>query len=113
MAEASVSKRGRKPLPEDEKRVYTVSARLNEDELRELDDLRGPKARGEWIREAALGAPVASPPKINAQAWADLGHGLSNLNQIAKRLNSGKSIEHAALEAKIISVRNQLLGILQ
>jgi hypothetical protein len=65
------------------------------------------------MREAALGAAVAMPTKINLQAWADLGHGLSNLNQIAKRLNSGRSIEHAALETDIVAVRNKLLGILR
>lgn len=111
MAEATMKKRGRKPLTGDEKRVYTVSARLNADELRGLDELRGKKARGEWIREAALGVPVVTPPKINAQIWASLGHGLSNLNQIARSINSRRSVNHEALEAEIVAVRNQLLGL--
>lgn len=104
-------RRGRKPLDDDERRVVRIATWLTKDEAIALDSLRGPKARGEWIREAALGTPVASPPKINAQVWASLGHGLSNLNQIARTINSGRSVNHAALEAEIAAVRNQLLGL--
>lgn len=106
------NKRGKKPLPAAEKRSHTISSRLNVEELRALDELRGSMQRGEWLREAALGAPpVPTPPKVNAEVWASLGHGLSNLNQIARHLNSGRSIDHQALEAEIVSIRNKLLGL--
>jgi len=104
-------KRGRKPLGDHERRVVRIATWLTKEEAEELDSLRGPKARGEWIREAALGTPIATPPKINTQVWASLGHGLSNLNQIARTLNGRRSVNHAALEAEIAAVRNQLLGL--
>lgn len=106
-------KRGRKPLGDDERRVLRIATWLTKEEAATLDAARGKKARGEWVREAALGTPIAMPPKINMEAWASLGHGLSNLNQIAKKLNSGRSVDHASLEAEIVAVRNRLLGLLQ
>lgn len=113
MTEQARSKRGRKPLPNDARRGIRVASWLTEEEAVELDSLRGNKPRGEWIRLAALDAPIAAPPKINGEAWASLGHALSNLNQIAKKANSGRSIEHAALEGEIIAIRNRLLGIVK
>lgn len=111
MSEPAHKKRGRKPLPEDEIRGFRVAAWLTKEEAQELDEKRGKKARGEWLREAAFGAAVAVPPKINMEAWASLGHGLSNLNQIAKHLNSGRSIQQKALENEISAIRDKLLGI--
>ena len=111
MSEPTRKKRGRKPLAEDEIRGFRVAAWLTKEEAQELDEKRGKKARGEWLREAAFGAAVAVPPKINIEIWASLGHGLSNLNQIAKHLNSGRSIQQKALESEISAIREKLLGI--
>lgn len=113
MDQATTKKRGRKPLPDDELRVFRVAAWLTREEAAELDAMRGKKPRGEWLREAAFGAAVVVPPTINSKAWADLGHGLSNLNQIARKLNGGRSVDHAELEAEIIEVRGRLLGLTQ
>jgi hypothetical protein len=111
MSEPARKKRGRKPLAEDEIRSFRVAAWLTREEAQHLDEKRGRKAKGEWLREAAFGAAVAVPPKINMQVWASLGHGLSNLNQIARHLNSGRSIEQKALETEISAIRDKLLGI--
>lgn len=111
MLEQVRKKRGRKPLSDDARRDVRVASWLTQEEAAEIDSLRGNRPRGEWIREAALGAPIASPPKINGEVWASLGHGLSNLNQIAKKLNGSRSVEHTALEAEIAAIRAQLLGL--
>lgn len=111
MLEQARKKRGRKPLSDEARRGIRVASWLTAEEAAEIDSLRGTAPRGEWIRSAALDTPIVAPPKINSEVWASLGHTLSNLNQIAKKLNGGRSIEHAALEAEIIAIRGRLLGL--
>jgi hypothetical protein len=83
---------GPAPLDATDKRVHTVSARLNGDELALLDARRGPlrMRRGEYLRAAAFGKLPPSIPEVNRQAWSELARTASNLNQLARHLNMGQ-----------------------
>jgi hypothetical protein len=59
---------GRRKL--DDARTNNVAVRLSGTELATLDAKRGPAARGEWIRMAALHQAAPTAPPINPQAWA-------------------------------------------
>jgi len=83
-------KRGPKKLDEKEKRIHTVSVRLNDNELKKLDERRllSKMQRGEYLRVVSLKKVPHVIPKINQDAWVELSRAASNLNQIAYKLNS-------------------------
>ena len=63
--------------------------RVNEEELAEIEFLRGPMQRATFIRQKALGELVSSDiPEINLKAYGELAKVGSNLNQLLKLLHS-------------------------
>ena len=69
---------------------------------------------GQWLRSASLGRPIPNPiPEANGNAWAGLAKLASNVNQIAKALNSHNHIETDEVLQLIKEVRAKLIGINQ
>ena len=113
---ARVRRRGPAPLDATDKRRHTVSARLNDAELAELDAARGPYQRGEWMRMAGIGKLPPTIPSVNREAWAVLATVVSNLNQYQAAINQGKA--HAipagvldALQEQVQDLRRELIGV--
>lgn len=111
---------GPKPRPREELRVHSVSCRLTDAELADLDERRGKVARGEWLRLAALSTPPRIVPELNATAWAELARTASNLNQLTRALHEGRweATDAAAANAALVTlshrlqaVRAQLIGL--
>lgn len=112
--EASIkkkSKRGPRPISQEEKRGHCVSVRLNAVELQRLDEQRGHFQRGEWMRMAALDRlPPAAPPAINQQSYSELARAAANLNQLSKRANADQVVEIKELTEALSAFRISLLG---
>jgi hypothetical protein len=97
-------------LPESEKRTYCVSCRMNSAELAVLDKFRGGNQRGEALRMLSLSQLPSPIPELNASAWTELSKSASNLNQIARRMNVGESLEIEEIRAELERFRAALLG---
>lgn len=110
MADERRSRRGPFSLDPSEKREHCVSVRLNVGELDKLDDRRGPFQRGEWLRMAALDKLPPTIPAINSQAWAELARAAANLNQLARAVNAGATIEKGGLRDQLNEFRAALIG---
>ena len=97
------------------KRTHTLSARFNDDEMRQINTRRGRMTSGQWLRSASLGRAIPNPiPEANGLAWAGLAKLASNVNQIAKALNSHDySTEANEVLQLIKEVRAKLIGINQ
>lgn len=104
------SKRGRKPIPEDEKRNRTVSVRLSDAEYALVDKKRGRLRLGEWMRGASLDRLQPTVPKINRQTYQELNRLSANVNQLAKESNLGRPIDLLEFRELILKVRLALLG---
>ncbi len=106
-------RRGPAPLSEADKRVHTVSVRLNDSELAWLDSKRilVNMQRGEYLRAASLNRLPPSIPELNQQAWASLARTAGNLNQIAYRLNTGDTLPLAEVKLVLETFRRNLIGI--
>ena len=111
-------KRGPKPLALSDKRVYSVSVRLNSAELAWLDSTRASvrMQRGEYLRHASMGKLPPTIPAINREAWASLSRVAANLNQYQQAINAGTVHGHApeviqALAELVQKLRAELLGI--
>jgi hypothetical protein len=109
------SRRGPVPLPDAERRVHCVAARLTADELAQLDSARGRFQRGEWMRMAGIGRLPPTIPQANLQAWAALATAVSNLNQYQAAINQNiaQAIPADVLDALrdgVQSLRRDLIG---
>ena len=104
---------GPKPLPEDERRRHTVSVRLNDDELAQVDARRAKIAmqRGEYLRKAAFDRLPPSIPELNKTAWVELGRLGGNVNQIAHHLNAGDAVPIQEIQALLGELRRALIGV--
>lgn len=103
---ASGWKGGAPALPDEQRRVHTVSTRFNKAELHELDRLSTSVGlrRGEYLRLAAFQSLPPTIPELNKAAWLELSKAASNLNQIAYQLNK-KGVE---VDVDIEEVGNML-----
>jgi hypothetical protein len=76
------------------RRRHCVSVRLNTAELAKVQAWTGGATRrkklGQVLRDAALGRGAVVVPQVNQTRWEELARTLSNLNQIAYHLNSGR-----------------------
>lgn len=99
----------------EKKRTHTLSARFNDEEMRQINTRRGRMTSGQWLRSASLGRPIPNPiPEANGQAWAGLAKLASNVNQIAKALNSHDySTEASEVLQLIKEIRAKLIGVNQ
>ena len=111
-------RRGPEPKSLDEIRSRRFSIRFTEDEFNAIKDRAGsdnPKVIAEFIRRSSLNKKLPMPPapipELNRDAWLYLARSASNLNQIAKRLNSGEElIEEGVLKA-VDEFRLRLIGV--
>lgn len=109
------------PALEHELRTHCVSARLNRNELTQLDQLRLSvhMQRGEFLRAASLHQlPPRAAPELNRHAWAELARTAAALNQIAHRLNlveRGTMVapEVADVRVALHSFRSALIGAMR
>lgn len=111
-------KRGPKPLALADKRMHSVSVRLNSAELADLDSARAlvRMQRGEYLRSASRGVLPPTIPAINREAWASLARVAANLNQYQQAINAGTVHGHPpeliqALAELVQKLRAELLGI--
>ena len=103
-------------LLESEKRKHCLSVRLSPDELSMLDRLRrsGGMRRGTYARLAIFAnfANLPRPiPTLNQEAWVSLSRASSNLNQLAKAMNSSPTdtAEIAKVREALAEFRDQLI----
>lgn len=110
----TTTSRGHGPAKMDAEmlRTHTVAARLNDEELKLLDERRKPlkMQRGHYLRSAALDKLPASIPALNREAWTELSKAAGNLNQIARGLNEELKIEAAEIRAYLDDFRRALIG---
>jgi hypothetical protein len=114
------TKKGKKALPEAEKRDNLIWVRVNDLELLKIDELRSKgrmKAitRSDYIRSVCLSKIPSSIPEINREAWSSLSKLLSNVNQYQHAINSGRANEYPSeilneLKNEIQLLRNSLIG---
>jgi len=111
-AEGPKKRKGRKPIAADQRRDHCVSVRLNPAELAKLDAERGKLQRGEAMRAAFLGVTPPPPPApLNLIAWRELSHAQANLNQLARAVNGGESVEVREILEEVRAFRNALIGV--
>lgn len=104
-------RRGRKPLPPEDRREHTVSVRLSVSELAALDRRRGKRTRGDTLRTLALGrGEPAQVPELNARVYLELARSASNLNQLAARLGAKRPVELDELAKTLAQFRCALIG---
>lgn len=108
--EAKKRRRGPTPKSPDKIRKHHIGVYLSDPELRELSKragthiphiMEGKQSGGDtaprrkiadYIRAAAFGALPPIVPAVNEKVWLELAPVLANLNQIAKRLNTGERV---------------------
>lgn len=115
------TKKGKKALPEAEKRDNLIWVRVNDLELLKIDDLRSKgrtKAitRSDYMRSTCLSKIPTSIPEVNREAWSSLSKLLGNINQYQHAINSGKANEYPKevlneLKNEIQLLRNSLIGM--
>lgn len=78
-------------------------------------DTASRKKLADYLRAAAFGALPPKIPKVNYKVWTELSPVISNLNQIAHKLNKGMVIDNldvavfAEINDKITAIRKQLI----
>lgn len=106
-----------KKLPPNRIRKHTVTVRLNDFELKQINDLRNQASKSCWLRSSALQKLPPSVPKINREAWHQLTASLQKLNDLTSFLNrrgtdaQPLSQEVNALKVKLSHVRDALLKL--
>jgi hypothetical protein len=115
------TKKGKKTLPEAEKRDNLIWVRVNDLELLKIDDLRSKgrtKAitRSDYMRSTCLSKIPTSIPEVNREAWSSLSKLLGNINQYQHAINSGKANDYPKevlneLKNEIQLLRNSLIGM--
>jgi len=111
-----MGKRGPAPKPAAEHRLKRVSVYFSDAELAALDDRRGGRSRGQWLREAGLGELPALVPELNREAWADLSRvaGLLKRYVVAIEVGNAHGMPPeivSELRDQVQQLRNDLLGI--
>lgn len=106
-----------KKLPPNRIRKHTVTVRLNDFELKQVNDLRNQASKSCWLRSSALQQLPPSVPEINCEAWHQLTASLQKLNDLTSFLNrrgtdaQPLSQEVNALKVKLSHVRDALLTL--
>ena len=114
MIDVELSKQsGRRDLPNDELRTHCVSVRLNEAELKRLDDSRGRFQRGESLRMITLGDLPKPVPAINERTVYELSKSLGNLATVAgflrkhvpEKIDDKQMVEDAIYQVRKLMVQ--------
>jgi len=102
-------------LPPNRIRKHTVTVRLSDLELRQVNDSRNQLSKSCWLRSSALKQLPPSVPEINKEAWQELTGSLQKLNDLTSfLLRRGEdaqplSKEVSAIKLKLSHVRDALL----
>ena len=105
-----------KKLPANRIRKHSVTVRLNDIELAQVNNLREQLSRSSWLRDSALLQLPPSVPELNQDAWQQLTASLQKLNDLTSFLNrrgsdaQPLSQEVNALKVKLSHVRDALLN---
>jgi len=93
-------------------RMHCVSVRMSESELSELDRRRGKIRRGTFLRNVFLGKKEPKQiPEVNQKVYIETSRWASNLNQIAKQLNTADVIEIEELRRTLNEFRKSIIGL--
>ena len=103
------SKRKQDEIEHAKVRNYKLRVMLNLEELELLDIVRGPHSRAEATRFLMENNLPATVPELNVEAWESLARASSNINQIARHLNSGGGINFEEIRVKIEEFRSALI----
>lgn len=85
-----------------------IQIRLSDDELEEITKRAGQLDKSTWLRQLALGQPIAEQPKpkpkkvihtADPELIREVNRIGNNINQIAKHLNEGNQLSNAILIA--------------
>ena len=110
-------RQGRPPLLDIERRVGRIQTGFTISEFKSLSEKAEALgiSEAEYVRAAALGREIKSVSQINKETYFELQKIGSNVNQIAKELNSRGSVKSYEslnkLAATISEIRKQLLGV--
>ena len=110
-------RRGRPPMLDIERRVGKIQPGFTISEYQSIAEKAEALgiSEAEYVRAAALGRELKSVSQINKEAYFELQKIGSNVNQIAKELNSRGSVKSFdslnKLAATISEIRKQLLGV--
>lgn len=105
-----------KKLPPNRLRRHTVTVRLNDTELAQVNNLRKQLSRSSWLRDSALQQLPPSIPELNKDAWHELTASLQKLNDLTSFLSrrgsdsQPLSQEVNVLKVKLSNVRDALLN---
>lgn len=106
-----------KKLPPNRIRKHTVTVRLNDFELKQVNDSRNQLSKSSWLRSSALQQLPPTVPEPNKEAWDQLTASLQKLNDLGSfLLRRGEdaqplSQELTALKVKLSHVREALLTL--
>lgn len=84
-----------------------IQIRVTDDELKEIKERAGNVSTSTFLRQLALGQPIAQPPTPSREVVHKCDPDLirqvnligNNINQIAKQLNSGDQLSNSVLIA--------------
>lgn len=103
-------------LSQNRLRRHTVTVRLNDIELKHVNDSRNQLSKSCWLRSSALQQLQPIVPELNQEAWQQLTASLQKLNDLTSFLNrrgsdaQPLSQEVNALKVKLSHVRDALLN---
>lgn len=106
-----------KKLPPNRIRKHTVTLRLNDFELKQVNDSRNQLSKSCWLRSSALKQLPPSVPEINKEAWNQLTASLQKLNDLISFLirkgTDAQLLSHevTVLKLKLSHVRDALLTL--
>ncbi|MBD8108302.1 hypothetical protein [Erwinia persicina] len=106
-----------KKLPANRLRKHTVTVRLNDTELAQVNSLRKQLSRSSWLRDSALQQLQPIVPELNQAAWYQLTASLQKLNDLTSFLSrrgaDSQPLSHEvnALKVKLSHVRDALLDL--
>lgn len=93
-------------------RTHCVSVRVSQSELEELDRRRGSVRRGTFLRNIFLGKrEPAQIPEVNRKVYIETSRWASNLNQIARQLNTTESVDVEEVRRILAGFRRSLIGL--
>ena len=95
-----------------EKRSHDIKLALNEREY-QLTVARAQKVGkplAVYCREVVMRFAPKIIPAINRQAWGQLGHHMSNINQLTRSLNEARLTSAALPDSLLIQLEEELLA---
>ena len=107
---------GRRKMLDSERRRHQVNVSLRDDELAELHR-RAELARmpvADYIRRRALSdrLRVVPPRRLGVEEFREVARLASNVNQIARALNSGRGYVRPGIDLELELLRELLAGLM-